>query len=76
MATSILRTNRPGGTGEGESMEQRVIVRTYSAGVFFGNLTNRSEEGKRGEIKNARLVMTDPWKHGAGKSGEKRGGAR
>ena len=37
-------------------MEKRVIVRTYSAGVFFGELTNRSEDGQRGEILNARRL--------------------
>jgi ribosome maturation factor RimP len=29
-----------------------------------------------GEVKNARLVMTDPWKRGGERPGAKRGGAR
>jgi hypothetical protein len=37
-------------------MDKRVIVRTYSAGVFFGELVNRSEDGKRGDILNARRI--------------------
>lgn len=37
-------------------MDKRVIVRTYSAGVFFGELTNRSEDGKRGVILGARRL--------------------
>lgn len=37
-------------------MENRVIVRTYSAGVFFGDLTERSEDGKRGVILSARRI--------------------
>ena len=46
-----------------------------------GTVGLRTDDGAEhwfewGEIKNARLVMTDPFKHGAGKSGVKRGGAR
>lgn len=37
-------------------MDKRVIVRTYSAGVFFGELSGRSEDGKRGVIKGARRL--------------------
>lgn len=37
-------------------MVKRVIVRTYSAGVFFGELTERSKDGKRGVILNARRI--------------------
>lgn len=37
-------------------MDKRVIVRTYSAGVFFGELTQRSDDGKRGVILNARRI--------------------
>ena len=37
-------------------MDKRVIVRTYSAGVFFGELTQRSDDGKRGVIKDARRL--------------------
>lgn len=37
-------------------MSTRVIVRTYSAGVFFGELFARSKNGKRGVIKNARRI--------------------
>lgn len=37
---------------------EKVIVRTYSAGVFFGELDadSRSPDGKRGVIKNARRL--------------------
>lgn len=37
-------------------MGKRVLVRTYSAGVFFGELVNRSKNGKRGVVKNARRI--------------------
>jgi len=33
---------------------QKVIVRTYSAGVFYGELTKK--EGKEVELKNARRI--------------------
>jgi hypothetical protein len=33
-----------------------VIVRTYSAGVFYGELENVSKNGKRGVIRNARRI--------------------
>lgn len=33
--------------------EKFYIVRTYSAGVFAGNIVNRSEDGKRILMKNA-----------------------
>jgi hypothetical protein len=36
--------------------KRRVLVRTYSAGVFFGELTKRSKNGKRGVVKNARRI--------------------
>ena len=36
--------------------EERKIVRTYSAGVFFGTLTERSADGKRGLIRDARRL--------------------
>lgn len=32
------------------------IIRTYSAGVFAGKLVERSKNGKRGVIKNARRL--------------------
>ena len=35
-------------------MAQRYIVRTYSAGVFFGEIARR--EGKEVEMKNARRL--------------------
>ncbi len=46
-----------------------------------GRVGMRTEDGVEhwfewGEVKNARLVMTDPWKHGASGPGERRGGAR
>jgi len=34
-----------------------VIVRTYSAGVFAGYLTERSEDGKRGKVLKARRIF-------------------
>lgn len=36
----------------------RKIIRTYSAGVFFGELveTSRSVDGQRGTVKNARRI--------------------
>ena len=34
--------------------EKRVIVRTYSAGVFFGELVSR--KGKEGAMRNARRL--------------------
>ena len=37
-----------------KTKDQYVIVRTYSAGVFAGYLTNR--KGKEGTIKNARRL--------------------
>ncbi len=39
-------------------METRKIIRTYSAGVFFGYLDekSRSKNGKRGIVKNARRL--------------------
>lgn len=37
-------------------MSERVIVRCYGAGVFFGELGERSKNGKRGVIKNARRL--------------------
>lgn len=38
--------------------KKRVIVRTYTAGVFFGDLdeASRSADGKRGVIRNARRL--------------------
>lgn len=36
--------------------KQYVIVRTYSAGVFAGYLTERSEDGKRGKVLQARRL--------------------
>ena len=38
------------------SDKQYVIVRTYSAGVFAGYLTERSEDGKRGKVLQARRL--------------------
>lgn len=37
---------------------ERQVIRTYSAGVFFGELDpeSRSEDGKRGIIRNARRL--------------------
>lgn len=32
------------------------IIRTYSAGVFAGNLVEQSENGKRGKLENARRL--------------------
>lgn len=45
--------------GESNKMDKRKIVRTYSAGVFFGELVenSRSSDGKRGIIKNARRLF-------------------
>jgi len=39
-------------------MDQRKLVRTYSAGVFFGELdeSTRSADGRRGLIRNARRI--------------------
>ena len=39
-------------------MDKRRLVRTYSAGVFFGELDEgtRSADGKRGLIRNARRI--------------------
>ena len=34
----------------------RVIVRTYSAGVFVGSLTELSDDGRRGRVLNARRI--------------------
>lgn len=34
-----------------------VIVRTFSAGVFAGYLTERSKDGKRGKVLNARRLF-------------------
>jgi hypothetical protein len=36
--------------------DNQKIIRTYSAGVFFGTLVNRSTDGMRGTIKNARRL--------------------
>jgi len=38
------------------SKSKRVIVRSHSAGVFFGELTKRSKDGLRGVVKNARRL--------------------
>lgn len=43
--------------------QKYVIVRCYGAGVFAGFLTNRSEDGKRGTITNARRLWY--WKGAA-----------
>ena len=37
-------------------MDKRVLVRTKTAGVFFGELTARSEDGFRGTVLNARRI--------------------
>ena len=39
-------------------MDKRRLVRTYSAGVFFGELDEgtRSADGRRGLIRNARRI--------------------
>jgi len=34
----------------------RVIVRTYSAGVFVGSLTELSDDGRRARVLNARRI--------------------
>ena len=39
-----------------QGLTGRVIVRTYSAGVFFGELGQRSSDGQRGIVKNARRL--------------------
>lgn len=44
-------------------MEKYVIIRTYSAGVFAGFLENRSPDGKRGEVRQARRLWY--WKGAA-----------
>lgn len=37
---------------------KRVVVRTYSAGVYVGTLRSKSEDGKRVELTDARIVYS------------------
>lgn len=39
---------------------KKVIIRTYSAGVHFGELVSQSKDGRRVTLKNARRIWS--WK--------------